>query len=95
MNRMKKNPSPAIGAHFRISAWRLMFLAAFRYFTDSARKEVERCDMPRVVSWVLMNEAEKAASSDQNSRSRLSPRHSRSSIFFVMILVTSFKLSFS
>lgn len=29
------------------------------------------------------------------SRSKLSPRHSKSSIFFVMILVTSFKFSLS
>jgi hypothetical protein len=32
---------------------------------------------------------------DVDIRSRLSPRHSRSSMFLVMILVTSFRFSFS
>jgi hypothetical protein len=34
----------------RISACRLMFRAALRYFADSERSEVERCDMPKQVS---------------------------------------------
>ena len=46
MKRMNNNPIPPIGAHFRMSASRLMFLAAFRYFADSDLREVERCDIP-------------------------------------------------
>ena len=35
-----------MGAHLRINAWRLMLRAALRYLTDSARSDVDRCDMP-------------------------------------------------
>jgi len=40
------SPIPTIGAYFRMSAWRLIFLAAFLYFADSERSDVERWDIP-------------------------------------------------
>lgn len=36
----------AIGAYWRIIALTLMLRAALRYFSDSARREVDKCDMP-------------------------------------------------
>ena len=59
MKSMKKNAMPPTGAHFRNSACRLMFRAALRYLTDSARNEVERCDIPgrKVVSVETLDSA--------------------------------------
>lgn len=34
------------GAYWRNMACKLIFLAAFRYFSDSERKDVDRCDIP-------------------------------------------------
>lgn len=84
MKMMKTIPIPPTGTHFRNSISRLMFLAAFLYFADSDRNEVDRCDIPAVSSFEPLH-----------SRSKLSPRQSRSSMFFVMILVTSFRFSFN
>ena len=36
----------ASGAYLRIIACTLMFLAAFLYFSDSERKDVDKCDIP-------------------------------------------------
>lgn len=36
----------AMGAYWRIIACMLMFRAALRYFSDSERNEVDRCDIP-------------------------------------------------
>ena len=83
---------PATGAHFRNNASRLMFLAAFLYLTDSARSDVDRWDIPRTS---YQHPYPSVRSHHLDSRSRLSPLHSKSSIFFVMILVTSFKFSFN
>ena len=35
-----------MGAYCRIIAWMLIFRAALRYFSDSERSEVDRCDIP-------------------------------------------------
>lgn len=35
------------GAYCRSIAWMLIFRAALRYFSDSLRREDERCDIPR------------------------------------------------
>lgn len=40
-----KSTIPPTGAHLRISASMLIFRAAFLYFTDSERSDVERLDM--------------------------------------------------
>jgi hypothetical protein len=45
-NKVMNNPMPTSGAYFRMRAWRLMFLAALRYFADSERSEVDRWDIP-------------------------------------------------
>lgn len=37
--------TPPRGAYCRSIAWKLMFFAARRYFSDSVRREVERCDI--------------------------------------------------
>ena len=37
-----------MGAYCRIIAWMLIFRAARRYFSDSERSDVDRCDMPGV-----------------------------------------------
>jgi hypothetical protein len=36
----------ATGAYFRIIAWILTLRAALRYFSDSDRSDVDRCDIP-------------------------------------------------
>lgn len=46
MKMMSSRAIAPIGAYWRIMALRLMFRAAFRYFSDSERSEVERCDIP-------------------------------------------------
>lgn len=72
------------GAYCRIMACRLIFLAALRYFSESVRSEAERCDIPvNQQSRMVKTEAYK------NELSSESPRHSSSSIFLVIILVTS------
>jgi hypothetical protein len=40
------NATAANGAYWRIIALILIFLAAFRYFSDSERREVDRWDIP-------------------------------------------------
>jgi len=41
-----KKPMTPNGAHFLIIAWRLIFLAALRYLSDSSRSEVDIVDIP-------------------------------------------------
>ena len=36
----------ATGAYCRIIAWKLMLRAALRYFSDSDRSDVDKCDIP-------------------------------------------------
>src|ERR1700691_5873270 len=43
---IRMNATAANGAYWRIIALMLIFLAAFRYFSDSERKEVDRWDIP-------------------------------------------------
>jgi hypothetical protein len=78
------------GAYCRIIALKLMFRAALRYFSDSERSEVDKCDIPRksIVASCLETTSEHLRSSE-------SPRHNNSSIFFVIILVTSCRSSLS
>lgn len=47
-NTIRMKPTAPSGAYWRIIALMLIFLAAFRYFSDSDRRDVERCDIP---SW--------------------------------------------
>jgi hypothetical protein len=42
------SPIPTKGAYFLMRACRLIFRAALRYFADSERSEVDKCDIP---SW--------------------------------------------
>ena len=44
MNMM--NTTAATGAYCRIIAWKLMLRAALRYFSDSDRSDVDKCDIP-------------------------------------------------
>jgi len=43
------NATAPNGAYWRIMALILIFLAAFRYFSDSERREVDRWDIPNTV----------------------------------------------
>jgi hypothetical protein len=43
---IRMNAMAANGAYWRIMALMLIFLAAFRYFSDSERREVDRWDIP-------------------------------------------------
>ena len=43
-NRM--NTIAATGAYCRIIAWTLILRAALRYFSDSDRSDVDKCDIP-------------------------------------------------
>lgn len=45
MKMMKINTTAAIGAYWRIIACTFMFRAALRYFSDSERSDVDRCDI--------------------------------------------------
>jgi hypothetical protein len=40
------------GAYCRSMALKLMFRAALRYFSDSERRELDKCDIPRKASSV-------------------------------------------
>ena len=44
--RMTNSPTAPKGAYWRSIAWKFMFLAALRYFSDSERNDVDRCDIP-------------------------------------------------
>lgn len=88
---IRMNMTAPNGAYCRSIAWMLIFRAALRYFSDSLRREDERCDIPKphnvlqiIVSWteshVLSNE---------------SPLQSSSSMFLVMMRVTSCRSSLS
>lgn len=80
------------GAYCRMSAWMFMFLAALRYFSDSERREVDRCDIP-----VRCRSMKEEHIESPHSLSNESPLHKSSSMFLVIIRVTScnslFKLS--
>lgn len=88
MKTIMKKAIPPTGAHFRNIAWRLILRAALRYFADSDRSEVDKVDMPGRRVSIL------ARSTECDSRSKLSPRHNRSSMFLVMIRVTSCSSAF-
>jgi hypothetical protein len=47
MRMMKIKIMAARGAYCRIMALKLMLRAALRYFSDSERRELDRCDIPR------------------------------------------------
>jgi hypothetical protein len=68
----------------------LILRAALRYFSDSERSDVERWDIP-----VSLRQFKEVQSEEINTLSKESPLHSSSSIFLVMILVTSCKSSFN
>lgn len=40
------SPIPTNGAYFLMRACRLIFRAALRYFADSERSDVDKCDIP-------------------------------------------------
>jgi hypothetical protein len=61
-----------------------MFLAALRYLSDSERREVDRCDIP-----IKYQRMKKEHRETPNSLSNESPLHKSSSMFLVMIRVTS------
>lgn len=84
-----RNATAPKGAYCRMSAWRFTFLAALRYFSDSERKEVDRCDIPAKCQGMKEELAE-----SQRSLSNESPLHRSSSIFLVMMRVTSCKSLF-
>jgi len=46
MMTSRMNTMAATGAYCRSIAWKLMFRAALRYFSDSDRSDVDRCDIP-------------------------------------------------
>lgn len=46
ISRIIINSTPPSGAYCRNMAWMLMFRAALRYFSDSDRRDVDRCDIP-------------------------------------------------
>jgi len=46
MMTRRMNTIAATGAYCRIIAWTLMLRAALRYFSDSDRSDVDRCDIP-------------------------------------------------
>jgi hypothetical protein len=52
----KSTPIAPSGAYLRSMAWKLMFRAAFRYFSDSERSEVERWDIPAAYVKTLARE---------------------------------------
>lgn len=90
MIRMKM--TAPIGAYWRSIAWMLMFRAALRYFSDSDRREDERCDIPE--EW---NALQHIVNSDsiEHVLSSESPLHSNSSMFLVIMRVTSCRSSLS
>lgn len=71
------------GAYLRIIASTLILRAARRYLSDSSRRLEDIDDMSG------------RGQCSAYVRSKLSPRHSKSSIFFVMIFWTSCKSSLS
>lgn len=89
---MRMKATAPSGAYCRNMAWKLMLRAALRYFSDSERKEVDKWDMPEVQESSGKPEASKLR---VHARSSESPLHNNSSMFFVMILVTSCNSSFS
>lgn len=46
-NIIRMKATAPSGAYWRIIALMLIFLAAFLYFSDSDRRDVDRCDIPR------------------------------------------------
>jgi hypothetical protein len=82
------------GAYCRIMALKLMLRAALRYFSDSERSELDKCDIPREKSKSIAT-ASCLETTSEHLRSSESPRHNNSSIFFVIILVTSCRSSLS
>ena len=75
-------------------ASQLIFRAARRYFSDSERSDVERWDIS-AGDQINKDEPNIIKIKSENSLSKLSPLHKSSSIFFVIILVTSCKSSFN
>lgn len=43
---MTNRPTTPKGAYWRSIAWKFIFLAALRYFSDSERNDVDKCDIP-------------------------------------------------
>ena len=43
---MTNRPTAPKGPYWRNIAWKFIFLAAFRYFSDSERSDVDKCDIP-------------------------------------------------
>lgn len=80
------------GAYCRIMALKLMLRAALRYFSDSERREVDKCDIPKKKN---MYHPSCLETTSEHLRSSESPRHNNSSMFFVIILVTSCRSSLS
>jgi hypothetical protein len=72
------------GAYCRMSAWMFIFLAALRYLSDSERKEVDKCDIP-----VKCQGMKEEPIESPHLLSNESPLHKSSSMFLVMIRVTS------
>src|SRR5216684_4852233 len=83
------------GAYCRNMALKLMLRAALRYFSDSERSEVDKCDIPRKASPLSLHHTSCLGTTSEHLRSSESPRHNNSSIFFVIILVTSCRSSLS
>jgi hypothetical protein len=79
------------GAYCRSMALKLMLRAALRYFSDSERSELDRCDIPRDIDSLQVHHVSRLRR--KHLRSSESPRHNNSSIFFVIILVTSCRSS--
>ena len=90
MRMIIKTMAPT-GAYCRSIAWKLTFRAALRYFSDSERRDDDRWDIPGVRYKCMIWEG----AFWLHVRSSESPRHSNSSIFLVMILVTSWSSSLS
>jgi len=73
----------------------LTFLAALRYLSDSERSDVERCDISEREKGVRMTKPLTQGRQAKALLSSESPRQRSSSIFFVIIRVTSCSSSFS
>ena len=69
-----------------------MFRAALRYFSDSERSDVDRCDISEKI---IRQFACIVRETTEDALSRESPRHRSSSMFFVIMRVTSCRSSFS
>lgn len=53
MRMMRINNTPPRGAYCRSIAWKLIFRAALRYFSDSDRSDVDKCDIPDAITYYV------------------------------------------